>query len=66
MDVYGAETTEILRRYNAGLMTRSACITALSAAVDGLEPFLQPGQLKTLRDSMSSTHNALGTKATEQ
>jgi hypothetical protein len=63
MEVYKAETREILRRYRAGKITRSTCITALDAAIAGLEPFLATDQLKTLHASMKSTHEALPKEA---
>jgi hypothetical protein len=41
MQVYKSETREILRRYQAGQISRHHCIAALDAAAAGLVPYLK-------------------------
>jgi hypothetical protein len=59
MEVYKSETSEILRRYRAGEITRRACINALDAAVAGLVPRLRPKDVPALRALLEANNKAL-------
>ena len=60
MEVYKAETQEILRRYRADMKTRDACIAALDAAAVGLIPTLKPEELTAPRISNDNRRRAEG------
>ena len=49
MDVYRAETQEIIRRFLAGKFTQDQCAAALYAAFTGVLPEIKAEDLRTLR-----------------
>jgi hypothetical protein len=52
MEVYKSETREIIKRFLARNLSFPDCIAALDAALAGLVPRLQDGQLLPLRALM--------------
>jgi len=52
MEVYKSETREIIKRFLARNLNFPDCIAALDAALAGLVPRLQDGQLSILRALM--------------
>jgi hypothetical protein len=52
MEVYKQETQEIIGRFLLGQLSFPNCIAALDAALAGLLPRLQPGQLDEVRAVM--------------
>jgi hypothetical protein len=52
MEVYKSETREIIKRFLARTLNFPDCIAALDAALAGLVPRLQDGQLSILRALM--------------
>ena len=52
MEVYKSETREIIKRFLARNLNFPDCIAALDAALAGLVPRLQDGQLPILRALM--------------
>jgi hypothetical protein len=52
MEVYKRETREVIRRFLNRQLSFPNCIAALDAALAGLLPRLQPGQLDEVRALM--------------
>jgi hypothetical protein len=49
MEVYKAETAELIRRFLSHRLSYADCIAALDAALAGVMPRLKPGELNNLR-----------------
>ncbi|MBZ5631854.1 MAG: hypothetical protein LAO55_01895 [Acidobacteriia bacterium] len=49
MEVYKAETAEVIRRFLSRELDYSSCIAALDAALAGVLPRPKPNELKALR-----------------
>jgi hypothetical protein len=52
MEVYKSETQEVIRRFLANRLSFPDCVAALDAALAGLVPRLEDGQLPALRALM--------------
>jgi hypothetical protein len=57
MEVYKQETREIVGRFLLGHLSFPNCIAALDAALAGLLPRLQPGQLDGVRAVMLANNS---------
>jgi hypothetical protein len=57
MEVYKAETREVLSRFLRRRLSFPACITALDAALAGVLPRLQPSELQALREVMLANND---------
>lgn len=59
MEVYKAETQEILKRYADQRISRHQCVQALNAAAVGTIHNLKPDQLKEFQDAVRANEEAL-------
>jgi hypothetical protein len=56
MEVYRAESREILRRFVQRKIDERQCVSGLDAALAGVIPTLKPSDIPTLREIMRANH----------
>lgn len=59
MEVYKAETAEVLRRFLSRQLSYAECIAALDAALAGVMPRLKPAELNALRALVSANNETV-------
>jgi hypothetical protein len=57
MEIYKAETREVLRRFLSRRLSFPDCIAALDAALAGVLPRLQPSEISALRELMLANND---------
>ncbi|HEY4089737.1 MAG TPA: hypothetical protein VGM43_27615 [Bryobacteraceae bacterium] len=62
MEVYQAETREILKRFSEDRITRAECIAALDSALAAVIPDLDPADLPTVQVILAENSRQLAYK----
>lgn len=59
MEVYKAETAEILKRFTEGLITQTECVAALDSALASVIPDLSPLDLHAVQMEIEENYTTM-------